>query len=318
MNNSKALHVVIGAGQVGTVLATLLFASGHRVRVISRSSGWRGVAGVEDVRGDITDREFSDAALAGASVVYNVVNPPRYDVWADVLPPLSRAVRNATGRAGARLVELDNLYMYGVPPDGVLREDTPLSPCSKKGELRAALAHELAESVARGDVRATTGRASDFFGPGTARTVVFSPRFFERLGRGRAVDVFGNPDLPRAYSYVPDVAAGLAVLGERDVPNGSVWHLPTAWNGTTRELIERFAAALGQAPRLRRIPNWLIGAAGVFNGEIGAACEMLYQWETAYVLDDSRFRTAFGVEPTPIDAAVRATLDAAGLARHAA
>ena len=37
--------------------------------------------------------------------------------------------------------------------------------------------------------------------------------------------------------------------------------------------------------------------------------EMVYQWERPYVIDDRRFRSTFGVEPTPIDAALRATLE---------
>ena len=42
-------------------------------------------------------------------------------------------------QAGARLVALDCLYMYG-RPEGPMREDSPLNPCSRKGELRVKLA----------------------------------------------------------------------------------------------------------------------------------------------------------------------------------
>lgn len=310
MNTDTALHVVVGTGQIGTHLAEHLLAKGRRVRVVSRRSGWSGAAGVEDVRGDVTDRTFIDSALSDAAVVYNVANPPRYDVWPEVLPALSRAIRDGAARAGARLVVLDNLYMVGVPAGGVIREDAPLAPCSKKGELRARLARELEEMVARGDLRATTGRASDFFGPGTLRAAIFGPRFFERLARGQSLEVFGDPDLPHAYSYAPDVAAGLAVLGTYEQATGGVWHLPAAWNGSTRALVERFAAAAGVTPRLRRVPGWLVGAVGLFNGEVGAAREMLYQWHVPYVLDDARLRAASGLAPTPIDDAVRATLGA--------
>ena len=57
--------------------------------------------------------------------------------------------------------------------------------------------------------------------------------------------MFGDPDRLHAYSYTPDVARGLAVLGTHEEAFGKVWHLPAAHRGTTRQLVERFAAALG-------------------------------------------------------------------------
>ena len=40
-----------------------------------------------------------------------------------------------------------------------------------------------------------------------------------------------------------------------------------------------------------------------------AVRKMVYQWEHPYVIDDRRFRTTFGVEPTPIDEALTVTLE---------
>jgi hypothetical protein len=48
----------------------------------------------------------------------------------------------AAKRANARLVFFDNVYMYG-KVDGVMTEETPFNPCSKKGEIRAEIATSL-------------------------------------------------------------------------------------------------------------------------------------------------------------------------------
>jgi nucleoside-diphosphate-sugar epimerase len=117
----------------------------------------------------------------------------------------------------------------------------------------------------------------------------------------------GDPDQPHAYSYTPDVAAGLAVLGERPEAVGQVWHLPVAWKGTTRGLIDRF---VGEPASVRTLPRWLFRIAGVFSPELRGVPEMIYQFETPYALDDTRFCQAFGVRATPIEVAVRATLAA--------
>jgi nucleoside-diphosphate-sugar epimerase len=103
----------------------------------------------------------------GASTVYHCMNPPYYArVWAELLPRYMENLIAAAGQNGARLVVLDNVYMLGRPQGKPLDEDTPPRPCSRKGEIRARVAERMWEAHRRGDVRATSGRASDFYGPG--------------------------------------------------------------------------------------------------------------------------------------------------------
>ncbi|MGC4001030.1 MAG: NAD-dependent epimerase/dehydratase family protein [Anaeromyxobacter sp.] len=300
------LHVIFGAGQIGPLLARELLARGHRVRLVRRGAPGA-LPGAEWRQADVTDPAAAAEAARGAAVVYDCANPAQYHRWAELLPPLKRGAREAAARAGARLVVLDCLYMYGRPAAHPFDEDTPMQPCSRKGELRAMLARELFEAHARGDVRATTGRASDFFGPGLELTLL-TPRLAARLRAGKAVEVLGDPDLPHGYSYAPDVARGLAALGSDPRADGKAWHLPLSWTGTTRELVEATARALGApAARLRPVPDWALRALGLFVGPAGALAEMTYQWKLPYVIDDRRFRAAFGVEPTPADRAVAET-----------
>jgi nucleoside-diphosphate-sugar epimerase len=310
MSDQRALHVVVGAGQVGVPLAERLVARGHRVRIIKRGAPVGALDGVEWARGDVTDRTFTDAAFRGASVVYNCANPSNFQ-WTDRLLPLARGVREAAGRAGARLVVLDSIFMYGRPRGGMLTEDHPHDPCSRKGELRALLARELFEAHARGDVRATAGYAGDFYGPtASEQSPLIGRRFLSNLRHGRPVFVFGNPDAPHACAYLPDVAEGLAILGENEKALGRPFHLPTAWNGSIRELMTEFAHAAGRPLRLVRAPKTALRVAGLFDATVREAIEMLYLWEVPCRLDDSRFVDTFGVQATPIDASIQATLAA--------
>jgi hypothetical protein len=89
------------------------------------------------------------------------MNPP-YDarVWAETLP---RYMANLiAAAAGARLVVLDNVYMLGRPGGRPLDEETPMRPCSRKGDIRARVADRLFDAHRRGQILATSGRASDF------------------------------------------------------------------------------------------------------------------------------------------------------------
>ncbi len=301
-------HTIIGAGQVGFRLARLLGDHGERVRLVRRSAPGPSLPGVTWMQGDITDPTFADEACRNADVVYNCTNPPDYARWDGILEPLYRATWDAAARAGARLVQLDNLYMIGRPPTAPFDEDTPAAPCSRKGALRKALSEELMARHAAGDLEVAVGRASDYFGPNTPNAAVFRPDVYERIARGASVFVLGDPDMPHSYSYTPDVAAGLVHLGRHEAAPGRIWHLPVAAQLTTRELIGRFAAHAGTEVTVRTVPTWALRMAGYVFPLAAALDEMVYQWEQPYLMDDQRFRATFGQEPTPLDEAIAATL----------
>jgi len=311
------VHTVFGAGQIGMQLARLLAEQGHHVRLVRRSAAGELIPGVEWRSGDVNDRAFVDAACEGAKVVYNCTNPPDYHRWEGVLESMVRAVWQAAGRAGARLVQLDNLYMYGKPETSPFDERTPNRPCSRKGALRQAVAEEMLEAHARGEVEVAIGRASDFFGPGTVNGAVFRPDVYERIEKGSTVYVFGNPDMPHSYSFTPDVARGLMELGRHDEAFGRVWHLPVAAQVTTRELVETLAASVGKTVKVRQVPGWAIRAVGLVWPLMAAVAEMTYQWDIPYLVDDGDFQRTFGVEPTPLDEAIARTLGSVRAAKAA-
>jgi nucleoside-diphosphate-sugar epimerase len=306
--NAPDLHVVLGAGQIGTLLTRLLLQAGHRVRQVRRGpTGLPLTTSHEWLSGDMCDLAFAERASAGASVVYDCLNPP-YDRWPELLLPLGRGSLHGAAQADARLVALDNLYAYG-RPTGPMLPSTPENPRSRKGALRKQLAAERLEAHRQGRVQVTIGRASDFVGPGMTLAAVFGERFFKRALHGRAVECFGDPDQPHSYSYGPDVARALVTLGTDEAAPGRIWHLPVNPAESTRQVIDRFAARLGHPIRIVRIPDWALQAAGVFWPLAREVAEMTYQWKVPYVVDDSAFRTVFGITPTPWDEVVGATLD---------
>jgi len=92
--------------------------------------------------------------------------------------------------------------------------------------VRAAMTTELLAAAGADRVRLATGPTSDFFGPGVTQGSTLGERVFGNALAGRRADYIGNPDLPHAYSYLPDIAAGLATLGTDARAAGQVWHLP--------------------------------------------------------------------------------------------
>lgn len=301
------LHLVLGAGQIGPQIAERLRARGLRVRVGRRSAGKVSVSGVESVSLDARDPAAVAAAAEGAAVVYHCANP-LYHQWGELLLPMTRGIIEGAARAGARLVALDNLYMYG--DTSRMHEESAIAPVSKKGALRAEAAKLMLDADARGDLRVSIGRAADFFGPETPNTGVFGDRFFRRVFAGKSAECLGDPDAPHAYSYTPDVADGLVALGcEADAERArGVWMLPVHPAESTRAVVGRFGLALGREIPVARLSTWVLRGLGLFSPVIREVVEMTYQWERPFVVDDAKLRAAFGLAPTPWDEAIGATV----------
>jgi uncharacterized protein YbjT (DUF2867 family) len=112
-------HVVFGTGPAGRAVATALLGQDSRVRMVNRT-GAAVLTGVDTVGGDATDPDFARHVAAGADTVYFCLNAPNYHRWAEEFPSLQSAVLDAARSADAKLVVLENLYMYG-PNTGALR-----------------------------------------------------------------------------------------------------------------------------------------------------------------------------------------------------
>ncbi len=305
----QGLHVVFGAGQVGSYLAEALLRDGARVRVVKRSPSGI-LAGAEAAPGDATDSAFCRSATAGAQVVYHCMNPAYSTaVWNEVLPKYLANLIEAAGSAGARLVVLENLYMLGTGDGRPLSEDTPMNPRSRKGEIRARLAEALFAAHESGDVRAVAGRASDFYGPRGVGTH-FGERFWRPALAGKPADFLPNPDNPHTYHFIPDVAEGLKLLatGPEEIL-GRPWMLPCAAAEPSRALVSRFARVLGGDIALRGLPGPLMAALGLFMPTLRELREMLHQWEVPFEVDDSRFRAQFGITATNPDEGAARTVE---------
>jgi nucleoside-diphosphate-sugar epimerase len=125
---------------------------------------------------------------------------------------------------------------------------------------------------------------------------------------GRRADFLGRPALPHTYSYVPDIAAGLATLGTDPRAAGEVWHLPGPPTVTTRALLDLVAAEAGHPVAIRSVPKLALRALGLVSPMMRELAEMAYQFEEPFILDTTRYEAAFGLAGTPLPAAVAATI----------
>jgi len=301
------LHVVFGAGNIGCALANRLVALDVNVRVVSLHRPRSLVDGIDWHPVDATNPEAASDASRGASVVYQCLNAP-YTQWPQQFPPLQRSVLTAAEGTDALLVTMENVYGYGPTGGRPMTEDLPLAATTVKGRTRAAMTRELQAAADAGRVRIAIGRASDFFGAGVTESAL-GARVFANAVAGKRAEFLGNADLLHTYSYVPDIAAGLATLGTDHRAVGEVWHLPGPETTTTRAILDLIAGEVGHPVGLRSMPKLVMRALGFVNPMMRALAEMAYEFDEPFVLDTTKFESTFGTGGTPLGAAIAATVD---------
>jgi nucleoside-diphosphate-sugar epimerase len=224
-----------------------------------------------------------------------------------LFPGLQAGVLEGAASAGAKLVTMENLYVYG-PTDGrPITENLPYSANTRKGTVRAGMSRELVRAHTSGRVQVAIGRASDFFGPRVLASAA-GEQVFGRAVQGKSAQVAGNPDQPHTYTYAPDIGKGLAILGEREEALGRAWHLPSPEMVTTREFVGMVFEEVGTSARVQAAPKIVLRALGFFNPPLRETIEMLYEFEEPFVVDHSDFARTFGDHATPLGEAIRKTV----------
>ncbi len=304
--NTNELHVIFGTGPVGKSILTELLRQGKRVRMVNRSGKADVPADIEIMAGDASDPAFTQKAAKGADVVYNCTNPP-YTQWPQLFPALNTAVLAGAAANNAKLVVMDNVYMYGATHGKPYTEDMPYAATTRKGIVRAKMAEQILNAHQTGQVRATIGRASDFFGAGVMDSSGGDRLFYPAVA-GKTVQMIGNVDLPHTYTYMPDIGRALVTLALNDTADGQVWHIPSPQTVTSRQFAEMIAAEAGQPLRIQVAPKLLVKVMGLFMPIMREVDEMMYEFDEPHILDDSKFKRTFGDTSTPLPEAIRTTV----------
>jgi nucleoside-diphosphate-sugar epimerase len=196
--------------------------------------------------------------------------------------------------------------MYG-RVNGPMTEDTAFNPCSRKGEIRAEIATALLREMKTGDLTAMIARSADFYGPG-ARTSVANILVFDKFAKAATASWLVNDSVPHSFTFTPDAAKSLVLLAGEEAAWNQTWHLPTASNPPTgKEFIELVAGEFGVPAKYRILNRPVLRLVGLFDSTVRESYEMLYQSDSDYVFDSSKFAKAFSFEATSYAEGIKLT-----------
>ena len=291
------MQTILGSsGVIGKELAKDLPRYTNKIRLVSRNPK-KVNPGDELVKADLLNAEEAFKAVEGSEVVYLTVGL-QYDInfWKREWPVIIKNVIDACKKNKNKFVFFDNVYSYG-KVDGWMTEESPVKPDSEKGKVRAMLHEMIMNEVEQGILRAIIAKAADFYGPDTPLSFV-NIMVFEKFKKGKKAQWMLDVNKKHSFTYTPDAGKGTAILGNTDSAYNQVWHLPTNRKVLTgKEFIELAAKAMGVKPEYMVVKKWMLSMLGLINKVIKENNEMLYQLDSDYLFDSTKFEREFNLKP---------------------
>ena len=291
------MQTILGStGVIGRELANALPKYTNKIRLVSRNP--KKVNDSDElVSANLLNAEEILIAVEGSEVVYLTAGI-QYDIkiWQRDWPVIMKNVIEACKKNNSKFIFFDNVYSYG-RVNGWMTEESPIKPDSEKGKVRAELSKMIMNEVEQGNIKAIIAKAADFYGPNTPLSFV-NIMVFENFKKAKKAQWFIDINKKHSFTYTPDAAKGTAILGNTNSAYNQVWHLPTNKIVITgKEFIELAAKAMGVKPDYMVVKKWMTQMLGLFNKVIKESVEMLYQNDSDYLFDSTKFEKSFNYKP---------------------
>jgi len=293
------MQTILGAGgSAGIELAKRLTNYTKGIRIVSRNP--KKVNESDQLfKADLSNPEQLDEAVKDSEVVYiTIAFDYKTSVWKEQWPKFMRNLINSCKKHNAKIVFLDNMYMYDKDYISNMTEETPINASEGKRKVRAEIFQMLMDAVKRNEVTALVARAADFYGPGVEKSA-FTQTVYNNLLKDKNPQWLGKLDVIHNFTYSKDMGKALAILGNTPDAFNQVWHLPT-YEGklTSREWIELMMNAMNKKKKISVLPVAAMGLIGLFVPVIKELKEVSYQLDRDYFFNSSKFNKRFNFTPT--------------------
>ncbi|MGN6247346.1 MAG: NAD(P)H-binding protein [Ginsengibacter sp.] len=293
------MQTILGSGgAIAIPLAKDLLKYTDKVRLVSRHP--KKVNESDELfQADLLNAQQVNNAVEGSEVVYLTAGL-KYNIktWEKEWPMIMMNTINACIRHQAKLVFFDNVYAYAPNEIPHMTEESRIAPATKKGKVRAGLLNMIFDSVEKNGLTALVARSADFYGP-NVKTSFLNLMVFDKLKKNQKANWQADATKIHSFTYTPDAAKAVALLGNTSDTYNQTWHLPTSperWTGV--DFINQVADAMNVKPRYFTLSKTMISLTGLFSPLVKELKEMQYQNDQNYFFDSSKFDKRFSFTPT--------------------
>lgn len=244
-----------GAGFLGLHLSRRLLADGHRVRSLDTAPLDDATleAQVEELRGDIRDKEAVARLVAGADVVVHAaaalpIQAKRESIFSVNVGGTENVVAAAREAGAGRVVLISSTAVYGVPKVHPLFEDFPVQGVGWYGQSKIDAERVVREAIG---VETAIIRPKTFLGP--ERLGVFEI-LFDWIREGRGIPILGSGHNRYQLLAVSDLVDAIVRAGVQPGAAGETFNVGAKVFGTVREDMGALIAHAGSGSKLRPFP----------------------------------------------------------------
>jgi nucleoside-diphosphate-sugar epimerase len=243
-----------GAGFLGLHLSRRLLAGGDDVRTLDvvPLDDAELERSVDELRGDIRDRDRVAELVAGADVVVHAaaalpIQASRASIRSVNVGGTENVLRAANDAGVRRVVFISSTAVYGVPEKHPIEEDDPLVGVGSYGESKID-----AEALCRvAAVETTIVRPKTFIGP--ERLGVFEI-LFDWIREGRRIYTLGKGHNRYQLLAVEDLVDAIVRAGEDPKAARETFNIGATEFGTVRSDLQALIDHAGSSSRLQPVP----------------------------------------------------------------
>jgi nucleoside-diphosphate-sugar epimerase len=260
-----------GAGFIGSSLARALLERGDDVRILDNfSTGDRANLDgldVEIVEGELRSYERVHNAVRTTEVVYHLGalgSVPR-----SVQDPLTSSAVNVEGTLNVLLAARDegvrrvvfssSTSVYGSTRQLPTREDSPPDPISPYGVAKlAAERYCISFSRVYESFESVVLRYFNVFGPRQSPFSQYAavvPRFVTAIDAGRPVEIHGDGEQSRDFTYVGNVVDATVRAGDAAGASGEIFNVAAGSPASVNLIADTIGEILGKPVERRHLPS---------------------------------------------------------------
>jgi UDP-glucose 4-epimerase len=260
-----------GAGFIGSSLARALLERGDEVRVLDNfSTGDRANLDgldVEIVEGELRSYERVHNAVRTTEVVYHLGalgSVPR-----SVQDPLTSSAVNVEGTLNVLLAARDegvrrvvfssSTSVYGSTRQLPTREDSPPDPISPYGVAKlAAERYCISFSRVYESFESVVLRYFNVFGPRQSPFSQYAavvPRFVTAIAAGQPVEIHGDGEQSRDFTYVGNVVDATLRAGDAAGANGEIFNVAAGSPASVNQIADTIGEILDKPVERRHLPS---------------------------------------------------------------
>ena len=226
------------------------YARPHKLRNLERAQGW---SNFDFVPIDLSRGELTDVAERADVIFHLAAEPGVHQSWGTRFEAYVRNnvlatehLLEAAVRSGSpRFVYASSSSIYGEAARFPTSEDVPPHPVSPYGATKLSGEHLCFAYEANFEIDVVALRYFSVYGPRQRPDMAFS-KFYAAILEGRQLEVHGNGEQTRDFTFVSDVVAATRAAGIAQGVAGEVLNVGGGSRVSVREALTIVSAITGQ------------------------------------------------------------------------